>query len=165
MGFSMVAIDETVMDCCATFETSLRKRGNYATARLSNTRAGNLTIFIAPRLPCFTSSAARSNSRRSRGCDPAPPAPSRREDRVANRVRSRALSSPRPPSLGFCGGACSMPPAPGGRSFMPATPDRHFSIVMSCAPVFCHRSFGKRKPRRSSHDCAWPAESDPSAWF
>jgi hypothetical protein len=54
MGFSMVAIDETFMDYCGGFETSSKKRGNYATARFSNTRAGNLTVFIAPRLPCFT---------------------------------------------------------------------------------------------------------------
>jgi hypothetical protein len=80
---------------CASFETSLRKRGNYGTARFSKTGAANLTIFIARRLPCFTSSAARSNSRRSRGYGPALPAPSRREDRAANRVRSHALSSPR----------------------------------------------------------------------
>jgi len=51
MGFSMVAIGETLMDCCASFETSLRQRGNYGTPRLSKTGAGNLTLFIAPRLP------------------------------------------------------------------------------------------------------------------
>src|SRR5262249_49721297 len=95
MGFTMVAIDETLMDRCASFEASLRKRGNYGTARLSKTGAANLTVFIARRLPCFTSSAARSNSRRLRGYGLALPAPSRREDRAANGVRSHALSSPR----------------------------------------------------------------------
>jgi hypothetical protein len=62
MGFSLVAIDETVMDFCRNLERSLRKRGNYTAAGLAKTRTGNLTIFIAPRLP-FTSFAVGSNSR------------------------------------------------------------------------------------------------------
>lgn len=51
MAFPILAIEEAFMDCCRRFETSLIKRGNYATARPAKTRTGDLTNFAATRLP------------------------------------------------------------------------------------------------------------------
>jgi hypothetical protein len=51
MGFPILAIDETFMNCCRSFERSLSKRSNYAPARFANTGTGRLTIFMARRLP------------------------------------------------------------------------------------------------------------------
>jgi hypothetical protein len=53
IGFPIVAIDEPFMGRCWSFETSLRRRGNYRTARVAKTTSGNMTIFMAPRLPYF----------------------------------------------------------------------------------------------------------------
>jgi hypothetical protein len=53
MGSPILAIDETFMNSRRSFERGLMKRSNCAPARLAKTGAGNLTMFMGPRLPYY----------------------------------------------------------------------------------------------------------------
>ena len=53
------------MDIFRSFETTLAKLSSYIPAEFANTRTGNLTIFMVPRLPYYF--IRRRKSRRGEG--------------------------------------------------------------------------------------------------
>ena len=90
MGFPILAIDETFMNRRRSFERSLVKRSNYGPARFAKTRAGNLTIFMGPRLPYYLACSWLKKSMiermRSRTASSDPQGRSRKESSSLSRL-------------------------------------------------------------------------------
>jgi len=135
MGFPILAIDETFMNRRRSFERSLVKRSNYGPARFAKTRAGNLTIFMGPRLPYYLACSWLKKSMiermRSRTASSDPQGRSRKESSSLSPFHRRHDS--------FWNFATVLAQRRGSwdrRRFVPATPNRHFRRRGELHPYF-----------------------------